>query len=155
MAIVCRLGVSAPQSQIILLTAARCAQSVMLLLFTLLHASALVGSMADSSTEKRTIGHIVLIASPFYGHMIPILDFAKRLSIHHHVTYIVSASKLDMLQRRGFIDEITNESDSSVQPKLDVIGIRDGNNDDYEVSSARSRLTSHQVIIRISDGGVG
>jgi hypothetical protein len=66
--------------------------------------------------------------------MIPLLDFAKRLSIHHHVTFVVSASKLDMLKQRGFIDQNDNENGNSTQSNLQIIGLFDGNNQDYEVS---------------------
>jgi hypothetical protein len=106
----------------------------MLLLFVLLHTSTFVCSMADTHTETRNVGHIVLITSPLFGHMLPLLDFAKRLSLHHHVTYVVSASKLDMLKQRGFLDENENENSGSTQSRLEIIGLFDGNDDDYEVS---------------------
>jgi hypothetical protein len=103
---------------------------VMLLLFVFLYASTFVSSKADTHTETRNVGHIVLITSPFFGHMIPILDFAKRLSLHHHVTYVVSASKLNILKQYGFLDE----NSGSTQSRLEIIGLYDGNDDDYEVS---------------------
>jgi hypothetical protein len=98
----------------------------MLLLFILLHASTFICSMANT----RNIGHLVVITSAFFGHIIPSLDFAKRLSQHHYVTYIVSASKLDTLKERGFLGETVG----STLPRLEVIGLFDGNDDDYEVS---------------------
>jgi hypothetical protein len=106
----------------------------MLLLFVLVDVSTFVCSMGDIYTETRNVGHSVLITSPFFGHMIPLLDFAKRLSIHHHVTFVVSASKLDMLKQRGFIDQNDNENGNSTQSNLQIIGLFDGNNQDYEVS---------------------
>jgi hypothetical protein len=90
--------------------------------------------MADIHTETGNVGHVVLVTSPFFGHMIPLLDFAKRLSVHHHVTYVVSASKLDVLKRRGFLDENQNENSGSTQSNLEIIGLFDGNDGDYEVS---------------------
>lgn len=105
----------------------------MLLLFVLLHASTSVWSMVDIHNETKHIGHLVVITSPFFGHMIPLLDFAKRLSLYHHVTYVVSISKLDLLKRHGFIDE--NETNNTTQTKLEFIGLFDNNDDDYEVSS--------------------
>ncbi len=102
----------------------------MLLLFFLLHASTFICSIADTNTETRNMGHIILITSPFFGHMIPLLDFARRLSLYHHVTYIVSASKLDALKQCGFLDE----NNDSTQSMLKIIGLFDGNDDDYEVS---------------------
>ncbi len=87
--------------------------------------------MVDTHTEIRNVGHIVIIASPFFGHMIPLVDFAKRLSLHHHVTYVSSASKLEVLKQRGFFDENENES---TQSRLEIIGLFDDNDEDYEVS---------------------
>ncbi|CAF1613062.1 unnamed protein product, partial [Adineta ricciae] len=80
-------------------------------------------------------GHIVLITSPFFGHIVPILDFARRLSAYHHVTYIVSASKLYLLKQRGLIDDSSDSSES----KLDIIGLNDGNDHNYEKFS-KSKL---------------
>nr|ACD54606.1 UDP-glucosyl transferase-like protein [Adineta vaga] len=85
-----------------------------------------------SMTDRNT-GHIVLITSPFYGHIIPMIDLAKRLAVHHYVTYIVSVSKLDMLKHRGFIDE--NETNDLNDSRLEIIGLYDGNNDDYEATN--------------------
>ncbi|UJR11563.1 hypothetical protein I4U23_015743 [Adineta vaga] len=106
----------------------------MLLFLVLIFTSTFICSLANTTNKTRNIGHIVLITSPFYGHMIPILDLAKRLAVHHHVTYIVSASKLDILKRRGFIDG--NEKNDSSQSKLEIIGLFDGNNDDYEATDS-------------------
>jgi hypothetical protein len=106
----------------------------MLLLFVLLHASTFVRWTASTHTEKRNLGHLVLITPPFFGHMIPLLDFAKRLSLYHHVTYVASASKIDTLKQRGFLDENENEKSGSTQSMLEIIGLFDGNDDDYEVS---------------------
>lgn len=104
----------------------------MLLLFILLHTSRFVYSIGDIHTETRNVGRLVLIAPPLFGHMIPLLDFAKRLSVHHHVTYIVSVSKLNELKRLGFIDEKENRRSS--QSRIEFIGLIDGNDDYYEVS---------------------
>ncbi len=105
--------------------------------------------MADAHTETKNVGHLVLITSPFFGHMIPLLDFAKRLSIHHHVTYVVSASKLDALKRHGFLDENENENSGSTQSRLEFIGLIDGNDDDYKVSgivlSSKKQCSDHQT----------
>lgn len=84
-------------------------------------------------------GHVVLIAPPFYGHMIPLLDFAKRLSEDHYVTYIVSASKLDTLKRYASVDENTHS-------QLRFIGLVDGNDHDYEVSYIISIIQTTRTI---------
>lgn len=102
----------------------------MRLLIVLLHVSIFVCSMTDTRTETRQVGHIVIITSPFFGHIIPLLDFARRLSVDHHVTYVMSATKLDALKQRGFLDE---SSDVSLS-RLEMIGLLDDNNEDIEVS---------------------
>jgi hypothetical protein len=83
----------------------------------------------------KNLGHVVLISSPFFGQMIPILDFAKRLSIYYHVTFVTSASKLDVLKQREFLVEHLNKKLVSSYSQIDLIGIFDHNDDDYEVSS--------------------
>lgn len=103
-----------------------------MLLLLVFHASMFVCSIADIHAKRTNVGHVVLITSPLFGHMIPLLDFAERLSEHHYVTYIVSASKLDALKRYKFLDE--NEDSNSTQARLQFIGLIDGNDDDYKVS---------------------
>ncbi|CAF1659083.1 unnamed protein product, partial [Adineta ricciae] len=102
----------------------------MLLVTVLFYTLTIVTSATDTFGETKSYAHIVLITSPFYGHMIPILDFAKRLAVHHHITYIVSESKRQMLTKRGFIDES--------QTNLQVIGLFDDNNDDYEATDVHA-----------------
>lgn len=108
----------------------------MYLLFIFLFASTSIWPIVNSCNETKNIGHIVVITSPLFGHMIPLLDFAKYLSLHHHVTYIVSASKLDVLKRRGFLDE----NSDSVETRLEIIGLVDGNDDDNEVSDMANHV---------------
>lgn len=103
----------------------------MLLLFIFVHAALSIYSMAESDSEIKDFGHVVLITSPLFGHMIPLLDFAKRLSMHHHVTYIASTSKLDTLKTLGLLDE--SENTNATQSRLEFIGLFDGNDDDYKV----------------------
>jgi hypothetical protein len=85
--------------------------------------------------QLKNAGHVVLITSPFFGHIIPLLDFAKRLSVYHHVTYVVSASILDVLKQREFLTEYENNKLVSTQFGIDFIGIFDQNDNNYEVSS--------------------
>ena len=103
----------------------------MFLLFVLIHVLVFVSPVANTSTNTKEVGHIVIITSPFFGHVIPLLDLAKRLCVHHHVSYVVSASKLEVLKQRRLLDE----NDASSQSKLEIIGLLDGNDNDIEVSS--------------------
>lgn len=120
----------------------------MLMLVVLLHASICICSMADIRAKRNNIGHVVLITSPLFGHMIPLLDFAERLSEYHHVTYIVSASKLDALKQYKLLDE----NRSSTQPRLELVGLIDGNDDDYKVSSTILLSKNNFLIISVVKG---
>ncbi len=107
----------------------------MLLIFICLHVPMLGVVIASINTHRTDKGHIVVLTSPFFGHIIPLLDLAKRLSTYHDVSYIVSVSKINILQRRGFLDEY--RVDNSVHPfksRLKVIGLLDGNDNELEVS---------------------
>ncbi|UJR12200.1 hypothetical protein I4U23_016377 [Adineta vaga] len=75
---------------------------------------------------------VIVITSPLFGHMIPLLDFAKLLSEYHYVTYIVSASKLGILKQYVFTNK--TETNITIQSRVEFIGLIDGINDDYEVS---------------------
>lgn len=80
-------------------------------------------------------GHIVLITPPFFGHIFPLLDFAEQLSKQHHVTYVVSASKLDALKDRGMLIEDGDNKLISSNSQINFIGLFDHNDDTYEISS--------------------
>ena len=104
----------------------------MLLLIALLHASTFVSTTAILQ-QSENVGHVVFVASPFFGHIIPSLDFAKRLSKFHHVTFVVPASRLRLLEQRGFL----LKDDSNITPirsRLEFIELLDGNDDDFQVS---------------------
>ncbi|CAF1484701.1 unnamed protein product [Adineta steineri] len=89
----------------------------------------------EDTHEIKNEGHVVLIAPPFFGHIIPLLDFAKLLSAYYRVTVIVSASKLDTLKQRGLAFEDDNKKLVHAHSGIDLIGIFDHNDEDYEVSS--------------------
>ncbi|UJR12600.1 hypothetical protein I4U23_016775 [Adineta vaga] len=89
----------------------------------------LVRSVIYNHTEKKILGHVVVITSPLFGHIIPLLDFAKRLSEYHYVTYIISASKLDILKPYVFTNK--TETNTTIQSGIEFIGLIDGINDDY------------------------
>ncbi|XVF61993.1 hypothetical protein PTKIN_Ptkin08bG0180600 [Pterospermum kingtungense] len=51
---------------------------------------------------KTTKPHVVLLASPGYGHLIPVLELGKRLVTHHnfHITILVLASEASAAQNQ-------------------------------------------------------
>lgn len=108
----------------------------MVSLFILLQTSILACLIKSAETVAKDLGHVVIITSPFFGHIIPLLDLAKRLSLQHHVSFVISAAKLDVLKRRGYLeDEYQNQNVTSLHPsRLKFIGLFDGNINDIEVS---------------------
>ncbi|CAF1347196.1 unnamed protein product [Adineta ricciae] len=72
---------------------------------------------------------MLLVAVLFYTLTI-VTSATDTFAVHHHVTYIVSESKRQMLTKRGFIDES--------QANLQVIGLFDDNNDDYEATDVHA-----------------
>lgn len=100
------------------------------MMYSLLISIQLVCSIIGIYSETAGSGHLVLITSPFFCHMIPLLDLAMRLSEYHHVSYVVSSSKLNKLKEYASFDENTN---SPINSRLKFIGLNDGNDDDYQV----------------------
>ncbi|CAF1529516.1 unnamed protein product, partial [Adineta ricciae] len=103
----------------------------------------------ETNAKKESLGHVVLITAPLFGHMIPLLDFAKRLSEYHHVTYIVSASKLDILKQHVFINQ--SETNISKQLRIEFIGLLDGNNDDYQVTNKGMNVPMREIARRMHE----
>ncbi|GAV07383.1 hypothetical protein RvY_17221 [Ramazzottius varieornatus] len=60
--------------------------------------------------------HIICVTLNAFGHIIPMLELAERLSSSHDVTLALSSSSLEGLQRRGLCDT----------GKVQFYGIRDG-----------------------------
>ena len=54
-----------------------------------------------SSASTPTKKHVLLVTFPSYGHIIPVLELAKRVSQFHHVTFAVSAYKIPEIEARG------------------------------------------------------
>jgi hypothetical protein len=54
--------------------------------------------------------------------------------MHHHVTYVVSASLLDELERRGIISNNDEKNSTMNQFEIEFIGLFDGNIFGYEVN---------------------
>ena len=52
---------------------------------------------------SSTIGHVVIFSPPLFGHLVPILDLARHLAQHHHVTFVSSVSVLSELRARKII----------------------------------------------------
>ena len=73
-----------------------------------------------SSISKR---HILLVSFPAFGHMIPILELAKKLSKYHTVTFAISAAKVSDLTSR----ELTQQGDT-----VQIAGIADGVFEDFD-----------------------
>ncbi|CAF0856351.1 unnamed protein product [Adineta steineri] len=99
--------------------------------------------------EIKNDGHVVLVPLPFFGHIIPFLDFAKFLSAYYHVTVIVSASKLDTLKQRGFAFEDDNKKLVHAHSGIDLIGIFDHNDEDYEVSTSAAYIDLESIFDRM------
>ncbi len=79
-------------------------------------------------------GHVVIFAPPLLGHISPLLDFARHLSMHHHVTYVVSASVLDEIEQPNLIFNNDAKSLTTHGLKIEFIGLFDNNTLDLEVS---------------------
>lgn len=69
----------------------------------------------DKQNGRR---HILCVAFPAYGHMIPLLALARKISEYHDVTFAVSRSQHDELKRR----EILTDGDAHIK----LFGIDDG-----------------------------
>lgn len=63
--------------------------------------------------------HVLVLAFPAYGHIIPMLELARKLSLHHFVTFAVSKIKLEALKKREIFSD---GSDAG----LTWLGIEDG-----------------------------
>ncbi|CAF1490286.1 unnamed protein product [Adineta ricciae] len=105
--------------------------------------------LLETNAKSESLGHVVLITAPLFGHMIPLLDFAKRLSEYHHVTYIVSASKLDILKQHVSINQ--TEANTSIQSRIEFIGLLDGNNDDYQVTNKGMNVPMREIARRMHE----
>ena len=68
--------------------------------------------------------HILCVAFPAYGHMIPLLALARKIAVYHDVTFAVSKDQLDELKRR----EILKDDDAHIK----LYGIEDGFFGDFE-----------------------
>ncbi len=90
--------------------------------------------LISASSLSESVGHVVIFASPLFGHIIPLLDLAQKFSMHHHVTYVVSASLLDELERRGIISNNDEKNSTMNQFEIEFIGLFDGNIFGYEVN---------------------
>lgn len=87
-------------------------------------------------------GHIVVVSPPFFGHLIPLLDLAKRLSEYHHVTFVLSSSKLGELKQRQLIPGNVDH-----QSRLQFIELFDQNEEDYEVNNRKFEREMTSVFI--------
>ncbi|CAF0838818.1 unnamed protein product [Adineta steineri] len=99
------------------------------------------------SLSRENPNHILIIAPPFFGHMIPSLELAKQLSSYCHVTYLISANKINELDRKGFISDLNNSK------TLDIVGLIDGNDyfPQFEIHDSQINLNNISKIIPDSD----
>ena len=72
--------------------------------------------------------HILCIAFPGYGHLIPLLEFAKKLSSYYKVSFAVSKSQINDLRERGILF-------SETLRRIPVIPIHDGAPDGMKEST--------------------
>ena len=64
--------------------------------------------------------HILFVTVPTYGHLIPMLELARKLGHHHQVTFAVSAKIANQLPERGLYN-------SSVEwNTVKIVAINDG-----------------------------
>ena len=59
---------------------------------------------ADHVTSK----HILFVGFPAYGHLIPLLELAKKTTKYHNVTFAVSAFRVADLKKRELISDVEN-----------------------------------------------
>ena len=93
--------------------------SVLIIFIVVLHVSILIRIAAAERSCVAIINHgcgkmqrhILLISIPAYGHLIPLLELAKKIAIHHQVTFAVSHSKAGMIHERELL---TDESISII-----------------------------------------
>ncbi|CAF1377673.1 unnamed protein product [Adineta ricciae] len=104
--------------------------------------------MTDTDQIQNN-GHVVLIAPPFDGHAIPLLDLARHLSVHFHVTYLISASKLNFIKQHGYLVEKENNKVVSTDTGIDFIGLFDHNDADFEVTHSNVNTLVRPIIERM------
>ncbi|CAF4097406.1 unnamed protein product, partial [Adineta steineri] len=99
------------------------------------------------SLSRENPNHILIIAPPFFGHMLPSLELAKQLSSYCHVTYLISANKINELDRKGFLTDLNNSK------TLDIVGLIDGNDNfpQFEIHDSQINLNNISKIIPGND----
>ncbi|GAV06779.1 hypothetical protein RvY_16718 [Ramazzottius varieornatus] len=73
--------------------------------------------MANVSSDRR---HLLFLCKPEFGHMIPLLSLAQRLSVYHDITLAVSQIRLTEARARGIIPSCSLDS------KIAFYGVEDG-----------------------------
>ncbi|OQV23437.1 putative UDP-glycosyltransferase 72B2 [Hypsibius exemplaris] len=66
--------------------------------------------------------HILLACFPAFGHTIPLLELAKKLSRHNRVTFAVSAANIAKLRALGVVDD----------DAIELVGIEDGVEEEFD-----------------------
>ena len=66
--------------------------------------------MATPFPQKQQYGrHILMVTISALGHLIPLLELAKKVAPYHHITFAVSASRVPSLKENGLtvgLDEL-------------------------------------------------
>jgi hypothetical protein len=63
--------------------------------------------------------HLLFLSFPAFGHIIPLLEFNRKLSNYHRITFAVSDDILSQMAKRGLINNYG-------LPNLKIIGVKDG-----------------------------
>jgi CO dehydrogenase nickel-insertion accessory protein CooC1 len=67
------------------------------------------------------------------------LELAKQLSNYNHVTFLMSANKIEELERKGLIATVNKSS------TLDVVGLIDGNDKFLEIDFHDSQVNLSNI----------
>lgn len=75
--------------------------------------------------------HVFMYVYPAFGHIIPMLNLAKKISSVHLTTFAVSKVKLEALRNRGLVT-------AGVESTIKFMGVEDGltEEDDKDVGPA-------------------
>ena len=88
--------------------------------------------------------HVLFLTFPSFGHIIPLLELAKKTSLFHQVTVVVSASMLKELEERELLDAQTPND-------FTVLGLDDGIIRNFDTSTPHHGLGGVSAIVQELD----